>query len=77
MNAEREKAMTKATNDRLSTWREVRQANSVNPEGMLEFCRRMGLPYEVCNEKGEIEEMNPNELEILLHLQSSEGQTKN
>jgi len=77
MNAEREKEMTKATNDRLSTWEEVRQATTVNPEGMLELCRRMGLPCRVRNEPSELEEMNTSELELLLHLQSSENMQKN
>ncbi len=65
--------MNTAATDRLSTWEEVCQATNVNPEGMLEFCRRMGLPCEVRNERGEIEDMNPSELEFLLHLQSSES----
>ena len=59
--------------DRMSTWDEVCQATEVNPESMLKFCRRMGLPCEIRNEQGELEEMNPSELELLLHLQNSGG----
>ena len=69
--------MTHEATDRLSTWEEVRQATNVNPEGMLEFCRRMGLPCEVRNEQGEFEDMNPSELEFLLHLHCSESLPKN
>ncbi len=69
--------MTNIAVDRLSTWEEVRQATTVNPEGMLELCRRMGLPCRVGNEPSELEEMNTSELELLLHLQSSENLQKN
>lgn len=65
--------MNRQEPDRLSTWEEVCQVTQLNPEGMLEFCRRMGLPCQVRNERGELEEMNPSELELLLHVQNTEG----
>jgi len=69
--------MSNTKADRLSTWEEVRLATSLNPEGMLEFCKRIGQPCEVRNEKGELEAMDPSEVELLLHLQNMEGHPLN
>jgi len=63
--------------DRLSTWEEVRQATSANPEGMLEFRGRMALPCEVRSENGGPEAMDESELEFLLHLHGMDDQPLN
>ena len=69
--------MSNTRADRLSTREEVRLATIMNPEEMLGFCQRMGHPWEVRNERGELEAMDPSELEFLLHLQSMESQPLN
>ncbi len=76
-DAKAKSAMPHPAADRLSTQEEVRRAASLNPEGMLELCRHLGLPCETRNERGELEAMDASELELLLHLQSMDGHPLN